>query len=59
MITRHFFKMVMTFIGVLLVGIIVLFFVSMVEDKSTKKTTVPVQSDMGNGIGVPGVDVHK
>ncbi len=42
MITKHFFKMVITFIGVLLVGIIVLFVVSMLEKKGGEESSVPV-----------------
>ncbi|MBP6856091.1 MAG: hypothetical protein KBC42_02895 [Candidatus Pacebacteria bacterium] len=39
MITKHFFKMVITFIGVLLVGIVVIFAISLMEGKSTEETT--------------------
>ncbi len=40
MITKHFFKMVITFIGVLLVGIVVLFVVSMIENKNDDTSEV-------------------
>lgn len=43
MITKHFFKMVITFIGVLLVGIVVLFIVSIIENKEdTDSVLAPV-----------------
>lgn len=45
MITKHFFKMVVTFIGVLLVGIILLFVVSLLDGKDEKTTTEPVISE--------------
>lgn len=45
MITKHFFKMVVTFIGVLLVGIILLFVVSLLDGKDEETTTEPVISE--------------
>lgn len=45
MITKHFFKMVITFIGVLLVGIVVLFVVSMIENKNDDESVLTPVSE--------------
>jgi len=51
MITKHFFKMVITFIGVLLVGIVSLFVVSLLEGKSGKKVSEPAVSETTINLG--------